>query len=62
MGVQRRVAKWEMCGEVGRWVAKQGDGWLIREMGAKVGTGSSPACYGSSLGSHRIQISLKNTK
>jgi hypothetical protein len=24
---------WEMCGYVGRWVAKQGDGRLSREMG-----------------------------
>ncbi len=33
MGVLRRVAKREMGGEVGRWVAKKGYGLLSRETG-----------------------------
>ncbi len=32
-------------------MAKQGDGWLSREMGGKVGI--APACYSSSLGSNQ---------
>jgi hypothetical protein len=32
------ISGWrEMGGQVGRWVAKQGDGWLSREMGGQVG-------------------------
>jgi len=31
------VASREMGGKAGRWVAKQGDGWLSMEMGGKVG-------------------------
>jgi hypothetical protein len=37
-------------------VATEGDEWLSREMGGKVGR--APACYGSSLGSN-LDISQK---